>query len=77
VLNSSEPQNSIRKGGQSFVMPELDGLYALEERLLRLRHVDFQQADGTPLSEETSIQLSRVESTSTVLQSQDRNLKAF
>ena len=77
MLNSSEPQNSIRKGGQSFVMPELDGLYALEERLLRLRHVDFQQADGTPLSEETSIQLSRVESTSTVLQSQDRNLKAF
>jgi hypothetical protein len=55
VLNSSEPQNSIRRGGQSFVMPGREGLYALKEHLLKLRYVDFQH-NGTPIGEKTSIQ---------------------
>jgi hypothetical protein len=37
-------------------MPERDGLYALEKHLPNPRLVDFQQADGMPVSEETSIQ---------------------
>jgi len=57
VLNSSEPQNSMRKGGRSIVIPEREGLYALVGRLPTLRLVDLQQTDGMPLSEETSIQV--------------------
>ena len=33
------------------------GLYALAGHLLKIRLVDFQQADGMPPSDETSIQL--------------------
>lgn len=58
VLNSSEPQKRIRKGGRSFVIPEREDLYALIEHLRKLRFVSLQQADGVPRSKETSIQVS-------------------